>query len=1542
MERESSGCSPTFIVLSTILLVVACSASSVSQTDPALEAGLKPFGSYQAGDIDIVNTATGKLHVHIPLLSYPQLGGRLHLNYFIDYDSSSYSCQMISNHNYCTQNSTVGAWVKDDAIPHGTSTIFTTDNGSIYEGTLSSIVDPEGASHRMGALPSVSGYTTQLRALDASGYYMTYNSNWTSSSIYDSSGNAFTASSSGAVLTDTIGNYITLNVGNDIVDTIGRQIPTPPSNESTQGCKQWTVPAPNNELVPYTLCYEFQVGTSNLYLLTKVQLPNNTSYTFTYQTTTLTYPVLMSITDLIQIGLPTGGTISYTWNTVGSECNIENGWRWVQTRTVNDGVDQPWTWNYSFGQSGSGATFIIVDPLNNQAKHTSTELQNSQGTYEPCSLYETQYVQQDSSGHTLKTVTTSYQAIDDDGRNYVGYDVLSVVPTQVATTLNSGSSPQTVTTKLYSTPAFSFCDLASSPQYPLFEGGCTSGQQSTQALYIGNPSNVCVNDYGAGSGCTSSTLQKASYSYLAFQNGNYLNINLLNLKSQVQITSPLLNNNSSTTNYYYDDGSGSGPGLLTKIDKGLGAVYNKTYTQHGMLYQDIDPLSNATTYAYDSTGLFPQSVTNALSQKTQYSYDSNTGLVLSTTDPNSQTTTYTYDELKRPMGVWYPDGGSTQYSYNDVFPDWVQSVQWITQSITKGEVAWVDGLGRVTRTELATDPQGVDYMDTTYDGLGRKASLSTPYRSTSDPTYGVTYYQYDALNRVITQTQPDNSIIQSSYAGNQVTTTDEAGSQREAQTNALGWLTSIVEAPNVSGYNYQTTYGYDGLGNLVSVLENGSRTRSFVYDSLSRLTSASNPEVGTIGYQYDTTSTLTSKADGLGTITYTPDALHRLVSKGYSDGEPTLYYCYDGNQTACGAPAVSNGNIVGRRSGMGDKSGNTAWWYDSVGRVSVVGKTIAGYTSANTAYIYNLDGSVALVIYPSGDQAQYTYSGAGRVLEAAAWLGGSNSPPLASSITYTPDGQMSQYTNGDGEIVTKTYTNRLQLNNEEVSGSAGTILNWTYNFSPGHDNGNILGITNNLNSARSQAFTYDPLNRLATASFYGGSDQYGYDAWGNLLSKTVTGGSGESWLVTVDSNNHMNGYGYDGAGNLTSVNGVQYNTFNLENQWVSQSSYDASFLYDGDGKRVRRFESGISPETTYFWNDEGGNVLMETDSALNVDNLYFYVNGQRVAYGPALGNGGLYFYYTDHNGNVKMITNDSGLACYDADYFPFGGVINTWENSCPHQYYQFAGKDRDPVMGVDYFGARFYQDTMARFYSPDPLGGSLEDPQTLNRYTYVRNNPLRFTDPTGLYICGDSSNCSSKQDQAFEAARQNDLKSKNTDVVRAASAYGDVNTKNGTTVGFADLGKGGEGGVTVSRLGTDANGSLQAQSDVTINSNSRGTALDADVGHEGSHVADAQDMAASIHDITTSSFKVGDNISQYQSEQRAYGVTDFIYRSANEPYNGCGDAKCALGAGSSPIGIPGRIDAILLANPKIYHSPDGKPLTPANQGGNVLNLVVPH
>ena len=275
---------------------------------------------------------------------------------------------------------------------------------------------------------------------------------------------------------------------------------------------------------------------------------------------------------------------------------------------------------------------------------------------------------------------------------------------------------------------------------------------------------------------------------------------------------------------------------------------------------------------------------------------------------------------------------------------------------------------------------------------------------------------------------------------------------------------------------------------------------------------------------------------------------------------------------------------------------------------------------------------------------------------------------------------------------------------------------------------------------------------------------------------------------------------------------------------------------------------------------------------------------------------------------------------------------------------KFTSKERDNETGLDYFLARYYASAQGRFTSSDPLGGQILNPQSLNKYAYVRNNPLRLTDPTGMYVCADGKKCDSDEDKKFEKARQRDLKSKDAGYRAKAQAYGDPTVDNHVNVRFADLDNKGEGGVTTSTLGADDKGNLYAKSDVVINSKLSGSALDATVGHEGSHVSDAQDVVRSI--TTTDgwqTFKVGQDITRYQSEQRAYHVTDSILRSGNETYHfACGLSDCTLGTGLAMRSQLTEVIDRILANSPLYRS-NGQPMSPANQGGSVVNgLTVPH
>jgi RHS repeat-associated protein len=162
--------------------------------------------------------------------------------------------------------------------------------------------------------------------------------------------------------------------------------------------------------------------------------------------------------------------------------------------------------------------------------------------------------------------------------------------------------------------------------------------------------------------------------------------------------------------------------------------------------------------------------------------------------------------------------------------------------------------------------------------------------------------------------------------------------------------------------------------------------------------------------------------------------------------------------------------------------------------------------------------------------------------------------------------------------------------------------------------------------------------------------------------------------------------------------------------------------------------------------------------ALNDDD---YIASTHRGHGHLIAKGGdlnklsaeIFFKETGYNkgygGSTRVITDQSGGVVSRHDYFPFGeeipgnsshgnrhlvtdGQPTTTYNQPKGISQKFTGQERDDESGLDYFRARYYPSALGRFTSPDPVGGRLGDPQTLNRYVYVRNNPLLFVDPSGL------------------------------------------------------------------------------------------------------------------------------------------------------------------------------------------------------------------
>lgn len=210
--------------------------------------------------------------------------------------------------------------------------------------------------------------------------------------------------------------------------------------------------------------------------------------------------------------------------------------------------------------------------------------------------------------------------------------------------------------------------------------------------------------------------------------------------------------------------------------------------------------------------------------------------------------------------------------------------------------------------------------------------------------------------------------------------------------------------------------------------------------------------------------------------------------------------------------------------------------------------------------------------------------------------------------------------------------------------------------------------------------------------------------------------------------------------------------------------------------------------------------------------------------------------------------------------------------------YRFTGKERDQESGLDYFGARYYGSALGRFTSPDwattpqPVPyASLTDPQTLNLYSYVRNNPLRSVDADGHYEVNPSNclvntaKCQKKYDKAadkFERRRQKDLNSKKGSVRAAAAAYGARGETNGVHVGFANLASQGING----SVGPTGNSPLTAGVQVTIDFGRAGSAETQT--HEGTHVID--DMKFLNSWTPTAGYDQGLNITHGQTEFNAF------------------------------------------------------------------------
>jgi RHS repeat-associated protein len=170
------------------------------------------------------------------------------------------------------------------------------------------------------------------------------------------------------------------------------------------------------------------------------------------------------------------------------------------------------------------------------------------------------------------------------------------------------------------------------------------------------------------------------------------------------------------------------------------------------------------------------------------------------------------------------------------------------------------------------------------------------------------------------------------------------------------------------------------------------------------------------------------------------------------------------------------------------------------------------------------------------------------------------------------------------------------------------------------------------------------------------------------------------------------------------------------------------------GDTSSKLLSGIRVNSAFYIYSFDGRLLAEYNISGQCVRDYIYFGGRLIAEYREYETEHYYYYTSDQINSTRIVTDSSGTVVYAAAHDPYGGIQKTWEPITFDPSLKFSGKEHDEESELDYFGARYYDKTQYRFISIDPIinpKGFLENPQSMNLYSFCINNPVSYMDPDG-------------------------------------------------------------------------------------------------------------------------------------------------------------------------------------------------------------------
>jgi RHS repeat-associated protein len=732
--------------------------------------------------------------------------------------------------------------------------------------------------------------------------------------------------------------------------------------------------------------------------------------------------------------------------------------------------------------------------------------------------------------------------------------------------------------------------------------------------------------------------------------------------------------NGHQTTYAYNSA-----GDRTSVEDANGHKTKWTYNSTHDVETMTTPKGETTTYKRDSHGnpeAIERPAPGSKTQKTTYKYDSH-GNVTSETDPLERMRTYEYDTAGDRTVEIDPLSNKRTWGYNE-------DSQETSMVSPRGHVKAGEESKYTTTTER--DAQGRPFKVTdplkhettyTYDGDGNLETLT-------DGNGHKTTYTYNADNQQTAVKHPNGTVTETEYDG-----AGQVVGQIDGKKLTTKYVRNVLEqvTEEVDPLGRITTMEYDLAGNLKTLTDPAKRTTTYTYDPANRLTeiSYSDGKTHSVKYEYDEDGDRTKMIDGTGTTKYTFDQLDRLTESENGHKEKVKYeYDLANEQTKITYP---NTKAVTRA-------------YDKDGRL----EKVTDWSSHATKFSYDPDSDLTATTFPSEtkNEDKYTYNEADQMSEVKMTKGAETLASLA--YTRDNDGQLKKTTSKGLPGV--EITEYIYDENNRLTKAGSTA----YEYDAG----------NNPTKQGSSTYTYDKADELETSTGL----KYTYNEVGQRTKTTPTTGP-----VTT--------YGYDQAGNLTSVTRPKEG---------GVSAIEDSFTYDGNGLRASQTITG---KTNFLaWDVAKSLPLLLSDGT----NSYIYGPGglpieQINSEGKAL------YLHHDQQGSTRMLTGSTGKSEATMTYDAYGNTTGTTGTAKTPLGYD--GQYTNTDTGLIYLRARTYDPLTAQFLTRDPLNALTREP-----YGYAHDNPVNGSDPTGME--GSCETVAEKQAlKEWREARLAELKKQN-------------------------------------------------------------------------------------------------------------------------------------------------------------------------------------